>query len=84
MVDTTEPYRRVRQAELNEAAADRTSLENKYGQVWNTAELTEQFDVLGFLAPFVSVRKKDTDEKGLLEFQHYPRFYFNWKPSDSD
>jgi hypothetical protein len=49
-------------------------------QVWDTATLQADFDVLGFQAPFVVVRKKRTGEKGSLQFEHSPRVYFGWKP----
>lgn len=49
------------------------------GQEWNTDQLTEDFQVLGFLAPFVVVRHKATNKKGSLMFKHHPRIYFGWK-----
>lgn len=84
MTDPTEPYRRMRQAELNSAMDVRDNLEKKYGQVWDTTELRKDFEVVGFAAPFVLAKHKDTGVKGSLEFQHDPRFYFNWMPSDGD
>jgi hypothetical protein len=80
MQDPTESIRRARQAELNNAAGIRTELEAQYGQVWNTEELRHsQWEVIGFMAPFVVVRDKVTGKKGSLEFQHSPRFYFSFK-----
>lgn len=78
MNDPTESIRRNRTTELNSAQAARQALEEKYGQVWNTDELSEDFDVLGFQAPFTVVIRKSDQKKGSLEFQHSPRFYFNW------
>ena len=60
---------------------ERVQLEKIYGQVWNTKELTRDFEVKAFLAPYVSVKKKDTGENGTLLFQHKPRFYFEFNPS---
>jgi len=57
---------------------ERKRLEDRYGKVWNTEELSSEFTVLGFMAPYVVVQRKDTSEKGSLEFQHMPRFYFNY------
>ena len=68
--------------ESNKPDDERTRLENEYGQVWDTSELTKDFEVKAFLAPFVSVKKKDTGEDGTLLFQHMPRFYFEWRPSN--
>ena len=67
-------------SEINAEQADREKLEDKYRKVWNTTELTDEFEVHGFLAPFVVVRQRATGKRGSLMFQHYPRFYFNWKP----
>lgn len=79
MTDETENYRRLRQAELNAAAEHRAALEAAYGQVWDTDELrASDHEVIGFLAPFVVVKSKTTGKKGSLEFQHHPRFYFNY------
>ena len=35
--------------------------------------------VLGFLAPFVVVRRKSDGRKGSLTFSHSPRFYFSFR-----
>jgi hypothetical protein len=53
-------------------AADRTE--------WNTTELQEDFEVLGFQAPYVVVVRKSDGQKGSLEFEHRPRRYFNFEP----
>jgi len=80
MSDTTESYRRSRQSELNSESGERKALESKYGQVWNTAELSQDFVVSGFMAPYVVVKRKSDGVVGSLEFQHQPRFYFNFSP----
>ncbi len=79
MTDCTEAERRLRQAELNQDQA-RQELEQLYGQVWDTVELRSDFDVLGFMAPLVVVRRRSDGIRGSLEFQHQPRYYFNWEP----
>ena len=79
--DPTEEFRRGRQAELNGEAAEREALEAKYGQVWSTSELVRDFEVIGFGAPYCIVRRLSDKRKGSLEFQHSPRFYFNFQPS---
>jgi len=75
MNDPTETLRRQWATEINADPTGRKALEAKYGQVWNTQELTRDFEVLGFAAPLVSVRRKSDGQKGALEFQHHPRFY---------
>ena len=57
---------------------ERKRLEEKYGEVWDTSELQRDFDVTGFLAPYVDVRRKSDNMPGSLEFQHSPRLYFNF------
>lgn len=32
------------------------------------------------MAPFAVVRRKSDNQRGSLEFQHDPRFYFNSEP----
>jgi hypothetical protein len=77
--DPTEDIRRQRLVEINAMPGSREALEAEHGQVWTTQELTEAFEVLGFLAPLVVVRRKSDGVKGSLEFQHGPpRLYFNF------
>lgn len=78
MLDTTESIRRIRAAEINAEPGSREALEAQHGQVWDTSELTNEFDVIGFAAPMVVVCRKSDGVKGSLEFQHQPRFYFNF------
>ena len=82
--DETEEIRRSRLAAINstvetdDPTTERKRLEAQYGQVWDTAQLAEDFEVLGFMAPYIVVRRKSDGRKGSLEFQHLPRFYFNF------
>ena len=78
MPDETEPLRRQRLAEINAQPGSREALEAQHGQVWNTEELSLDFEAVGFMAPFVVVRRKSDGKKGSLEFQNNPRFYFNF------
>ena len=83
--DPTEIPRRIAVAAINSAVEsdskddERKRLEEKYGQVWDTSELSQAFVVEGFLAPFVIATSKETGETGTLQFQHMPRFYFKWR-----
>jgi hypothetical protein len=74
-----EEKRRSRQAELNLAAQERDLLKARVGIVWDTDELAQEFEVLGFMAPFVVVKRRADGVKGSLEFQARPRYYFNFK-----
>ncbi len=82
MTDDTEEARRVRSAEINGQPGSREALEAAHGRVWDTNQLTEEFEVIGFLAPFVVVRRKADGLKGSLEFQHEPRFFVGWQPHE--
>jgi hypothetical protein len=48
------------------------------GPKWTTQEMQEEFEVIGFAAPFVVVRRRSDGQKGTLEFTHMPRVYFGW------
>lgn len=79
MSDPTEFIRRQRVAEINAEPGSREALEAQYGEVWDTNDLRRDFDVLGFAAPLVVVRRKTDGVRGSLEFQHSPRLYFHWQ-----
>lgn len=53
-------------------------LEKIYGQVWDTTQLQGDFVVHSFLAPVVNVTRKSDNQIGSLQFQHMPRFYYNF------
>jgi hypothetical protein len=72
MSDPTEAIRREMVATINAQPGSREALEAKHGQVWDTNELGEDFDVLGFAAPLVVVRRKSDGVRGSLYFQHNP------------
>lgn len=72
-MDPTEGIRREMVQAINSGAIQ------SEGKEWTTDELTTEFEVLGFLAPFVVVRHKATGKKGSLMFRHNPRVYFGWK-----
>src|SRR5689334_6376116 len=88
--DETEEIRRKRLAEINsaiesqDAQSERKRLETSYGQVWDSAQLSEEFEVLGFMAPYAVVKRKADGRKGSLEFQHSPRLYFNFVLDNSE
>jgi hypothetical protein len=71
--DPTELRRRVEQLLVNEGAIPPD------GQTWTTEELQADFEVRGFLAPYVVVRRKADGLIGSLMFRHSPRLYFGWR-----
>ena len=80
MSDPTESIRRHRLAEINAEPGSREALEAQHEKVWSTDELQQDFEALGFMAPFIVVRRRSDGVRGSLEFQHNPRFYFNFQP----
>ncbi len=64
--DPTEAIRRERLVEINAKSGGREALEAKHGQVWDTGQLSEDFEVMGFLAPLVVVRRRTDGVKGRL------------------
>ena len=77
--EIAEGLRQGRLVALNIEPADQPILKQRHGQVWNAVQLGRDFQVLGFMAPVVVVRRKSDGKTGSLEFQHHPRFYFNWR-----
>jgi hypothetical protein len=78
-----EDYEELRVAmakDINFEAVPREVLEKKWGQVWDTKEVQQVFQIHGFLAPFVSVTRRADGVKGALTFQHLPRLYFAFQP----
>lgn len=79
MSDPTEAIRRQQLAEINADPGSREALQAKHGQVWDTNQLREHFEVLGFSAPLIVVRRRSDGVRGSLYFQHDPRFYFDFQ-----
>ena len=60
---------------------DRETLEEKYGQVWDTEELRADFEVICFSYGCCIAKRRSDGVRGLIEFQHNPRFYFDFTPT---
>ena len=73
--ETQNEYRAKFEAENAER---RKTLEAAHGEVWNTDQLTEDFIVKSFLAPYVLVTRRSDGADGLLQFDHSPRFYYGF------
>jgi hypothetical protein len=74
-IDLTESVRRE-MIETNQPHVDLAHADRR----WTTDELRNDFEVIGFAAPFVVVRRKADGVKGSMEFTHSPRFYFGFTP----
>jgi hypothetical protein len=78
MQDETEDIRKELVSQINAVPGSREALELKHGQVWDTQELAKDFEVTGFMAPFVVVKRRSDGSVGSLMFQHSPRFYYSF------
>lgn len=43
-----------------------------------TAQMQEKYEVIAFAAPLVIVIRKSDNVKGTLQFDHRPRFYYDF------
>jgi hypothetical protein len=50
-------------------------------RIWDTSQLGADFEVIGFLAPFVTVRRRADGKVGSMKFVHHPRLYYGWEES---
>jgi hypothetical protein len=80
MLSENEAVREALSSIINSMADDREELEDIHGQVWDTNQLTQDYAVEGFAAPFVVVRRKSDGVRGTLTFQHSPRYYYDFTP----
>ncbi len=80
MNDPSETIRRELTTAINAIEGSREHLESKHGQIWDTTELQEEFNVLGFAAPLVIAKRKCDGVRGTLYFQASPRYYFGFSP----
>jgi hypothetical protein len=76
---TADPTSHARR-EMIAAGQPQADLAGDDGQRWTTAEMTRDFEVIGFAAPFVVVRRRSDGQLGSLEFTHQPRVYFGFVP----
>ena len=79
LIDPTLTLRKGLLLEINAEPAERPTLEARHGQVWSALELADDFEIVGFAAPFAVVRRKADHQLGSLLFQHHPRYYFAFK-----
>lgn len=77
----TEQIRRALQNAINTEAvhSEEEDLRAKYGQLWNTNQMQEDYTVHSFAAPFIEVTRKSDGVNGLLMFSHRPRWYHSFR-----
>lgn len=73
--------RSSKQKLLAQESLPRAELEAKYGRVWNTRELAQEFIITSIVAPHVVVRRKADDVVGRMALQNDPRYYFSFEPA---
>lgn len=86
MTDETEGIRRFLVGVINTSLSEDeetrlNELVTEYGYVWDTQGVQRDFEIEGFMAPFVVARRRADNVKGTLMFCHYPRFYFDFRPT---
>ena len=74
-MDSTEQARREMQPEMPALLAMHV---REGGTTWTTEELSVEFEVQGFMAPLVVVRRRSDGVLGTLQFTDSPRVYFGW------
>jgi hypothetical protein len=75
MIDEGTHARMVETEKVN-----REGIPDSYGgPVWDTTEMLQEFEVLGFASPMVVVKRRSDGVKGTLYFTHAPRRYFDWQ-----
>ena len=77
MSDPTEKMRR----EMIESGQPLRDLQNA-DKRWTTEEMSRDFTVQSFMAPFVFVTRRVDGVQGTMEFTHSPRYYFNFLPDE--
>jgi len=77
-----ENMRRMATMITNAMEGSQAQLEEMYGvgNVWDTEGMREEFEIESFCAPCCVARRKKDGVRGLLMFQHSPRFYFQFEP----
>ena len=81
MKDETEEIRR---ALVPEMPAELEKAVSRGERVWSTDEFRQEFESIGFLSPFVVVRRKSDRVQGVMQFttmqSAHKRYYFDFEP----
>jgi hypothetical protein len=81
-MDETESIRRELVNNINSNSKTREELEALHGTVWDVKQLYGDFKAESFLAPFIFVTRLSDGQRGSLTFQHSPRFYYDFQPTN--
>jgi len=78
----TDPTEFERRRRIVQMPAELQRRAQRGEQVWNPEEFLRDYEVLGFLAPYVVVRRKSDQVKGSVQFTHKPRWYFGFEADE--
>jgi hypothetical protein len=76
--DTAATIIKRRDDEAKKLLREKLVAEHGADNVFDTEQLSEHFEVLGFMAPCVVVIRKSDNKKGSLFFTHNPRLYYDF------
>jgi hypothetical protein len=71
---------RRRDDEAKRLLREKLAAEHGEANVFDTTQLSDVFEVIGFAAPLVVVRRLADNQKGSLFFTHEPRLYYGFQP----
>lgn len=75
----SDPTEQIRRELVEQMPAELDAVVAAGGKVWSTAQMQEEFEAIGFMAPFIVVKRRSDGVKGSLQFTHSPRWYFGWQ-----
>lgn len=78
-MDNSDPTESIRRAMIPNMPAELQKWVEAGKKVYTTEEMSAEFEVIGFMAPFICVKEKSTGKLGSMQFTHNPRYYFDWK-----
>lgn len=81
---TNDPTEQARRDLLDEMPEECLAAIARGERVWDRDAMLNEYDVIGFLAPFVIVKRRSDGAKGSLCFTNRPRYYFGWEPDYTD
>jgi len=64
--------------EMLDVIKEELDLDLEIDECYTTEEVTEAFNIEGFLAPYCVAVHRETNIKGTLAFIHHPRIYYGW------
>ena len=76
-----EQRRRKNQGKLKIMPKSKEELERLYGRVWSQKELASDFILTAIVGLTITVRRREDDVVGNLDYQNLPRWYFNFRQS---